>query len=96
MRTGQRGAQARIVLKLEALTNPALIEALLEAGRAGAQIDLIVRGACLGQRVIDECLVPYLHDCRDAWAQQGDGSYTRVAQDGVSAQQALMQLYAQD
>ena len=155
------GAPARIVAKLNALTDPVLIGALLEAGRAGAQVDLIVRGACqlpprvpgfsdnirvrsvvgrflehtrvlyfrwgrdaddealylssadwmsrnmfrrieiawpvrdarLRQRVIDECLVPYLHDRRDAWVQLGDGSYRRVADDGVSAQQALMGRY---
>src|SRR6187431_650595 len=49
-----------------------------------------VRDARLRQRVIDECLVPYLHDRRDAWAQQADGGYLRVATDGVSSQQALM------
>ncbi len=43
-----RGGQAaRIVLKMNALTDQPLIEALMEAGRAGVQIDLIVRGACL-------------------------------------------------
>jgi polyphosphate kinase len=52
-----------------------------------------VRDAALRQRVIDECLVPYLHDTLDAWEQQGDGSYRRVAADGVSAQQALMRFY---
>ena len=155
------GRPARIVLKLNALTDPALIEALQQAGRAGAQIDLIVRGACLlppgvagvsdnirvrsivgrflehtrvmyfrwgaaeadealylssadwmsrnmfrrieiawplrdtrlRQRVIDECLVPYLHDSLDAWTQQADGSYRRVAEAGLSAQQALMRRY---
>jgi polyphosphate kinase len=160
-RVGLRGVQPRIVLKLNALTDPALIEALRAAGRAGVSIDLIVRGACLlapgvagvsdnirvrsivgrflehtrvlyfrwgageadealylssadwmsrnmfrrvevawplrdarlRQRVIDECLVPYLRDRRDAWAQQADGSYRRVATDGASAQQALMQRY---
>ena len=154
---------ARIVLKLNALTDPALIEALLGAGRAGAQIDLIVRGACLlapgvpgvsdnirvrsiigrflehtrvlyfrwgpgeadevlylssadwmsrnmfrrievawplrdarlRQRVIDECLVPYLRDRLDAWTQHADGSYRRVDALGVSTQQALMHLYGQ-
>jgi polyphosphate kinase len=162
-RAAQRGEPARIVLKLNALTDPALIDRLLEAGRAGAQVDLIVRGACLlppgvpgvsdnirvrsivgrflehtrvfyfrwgacesdealylssadwmsrnmfcrievawplndtrlRQRVIDECLVPYLHDRFDAWAQQPDGSYRRVADAGVSAQQALMRRYGQ-
>ncbi len=162
---GNARQHARIVLKMNALTDPALIEALLDAGRAGAQIDLIVRGACmlapgvpgqsdnirvrsivgrflehtrivycrwgaaeadealylssadwmsrnmfgrieiawplrdarLRQRVIDECLVPYLHDSLDAWAQQPDGSYVSVAPrgkaPGVSAQQALMRRF---
>jgi polyphosphate kinase len=153
------GAAARIVVKINALTDPALIEGLVEAGQAGAQIDLIVRGACmlppglpgrtenirvrsvvgrflehsriiyfcwgpgeadevlylssadwmsrnmfrrievawpvrdaaLRQRVIDEGLVPYLHDQRDAWTLDGEGRYRRVAEAGVSAQQALMQ-----
>ena len=41
------GKPARIVLKMNALTDEALILALAEAGRAGATIDLIVRGACI-------------------------------------------------
>lgn len=41
-----KGADARIVLKMNALTDEALIAALIEAGRKGVQIDLIVRGAC--------------------------------------------------
>ena len=41
------GKPARIVLKLNSLTDEPLIEALLEAGQAGARIDLIVRGACI-------------------------------------------------
>lgn len=44
----------------------------------------------LRQRVIDECLVPYLHDGCDAWDQQPDGSYLRLRDDGPSAQRALM------
>lgn len=49
----------------------------------------------LRQRVIDECLVAYLHDDRDAWMQQPDGSYVPAAHphDGHGAQNALMQLY---
>jgi len=146
------------VLKVNALTDQALIGALVAAGRAGAQIDLIVRGACslppglpgqtdrirvrsvvgrflehtrvlyfrwgasaqeealyltsadwmsrnmfrrievawpvsepaLRQRLIDECLVPYLMDGKDAWLEQSDGSYVPVGLDGASAQQALM------
>ena len=152
------GKPARIVVKVNALTDSTLVEALIAAGQAGASIDLIVRGACslppgiqgitdnirvrsvvgrflehsriiylcwgdsddeealylssadwmlrnmlrrielawpirdkaMRQRVIDECLVPYLHDTRDAWLLQSNGKYERVSSDGVSAQQALM------
>ena len=156
------GRAARVVVKINALTDPGLIEALLAAGRAGARIDLVVRGACmlppglpgrsdnirvrsvvgrflehsrvfyfrwgegddeevlylssadwmsrnmfgrieiawpvrdpaLRQRVIDEGLVPYLHDECDAWLLDGEGRYRRVAEQGVSAQRALMQRYS--
>ncbi|MDE2394069.1 MAG: polyphosphate kinase 1 [Burkholderiales bacterium] len=152
---------ARIVAKVNALTDPALIDALVAAGAAGASIDLIVRGACLlrpgvagysdnirvrsivgrflehsrvlyfrwgeseddealyltsadwmsrnmfrrievawpvrdralRQRVIDEGLVPYLHDERDAWVLDGEGRYRRVGGAGPGAQQALMRRY---
>ena len=155
------GQPARIVAKINALTDIPLIDALITAGQAGADIDLIVRGACmlppgiagltdrirvrsvvgrllehsrvlyfrwgpseadealfmssadwmsrnmfrrievawpvrdpaLRQRVIDECLVPYLHDKQDAWELQADGSYVRVGTEGPSAQQALMRRY---
>jgi polyphosphate kinase len=155
------GGAARIVAKVNALTDPALIQALVVAGQAGAQIDLIVRGACmlppglpgvtdrirvrsvvgrflehprilyfswgesrddevlylssadwmsrnmfrrievawpvrdaaLRQRVIDEALVPYLHDTADAWAMDSQGEYARVGTQGQSAQRALMQRY---
>jgi polyphosphate kinase len=146
---------------VNALTEPALIHALLRTAQAGAQVDLIVRGACmlppglpgvsdrirvrsvvgrflehsrimyfrwgegpddevlylssadwmgrnmfrrievawplrdprLRQRVIDECLVPCLHDQRDAWTLNPDGSWQRVAESGASAQAALMGRY---
>jgi len=162
-RAAEAGANARIVVKVNALTDVALIEALIDAGRAGARIDLVVRGACMlppgivgvtdrirvrsvvgrflehsrvlyfrwgdaadeealflssadwmsrnmygrieiawpvrdaamRQRVIDECLVPYLHDREDAWALRLDGTYERIGTEGPSAQQALMQRYAQ-
>ena len=61
----------------------------------------------LRQRLIDECLVAYLHDGRDAWELGADGSYQRVLRDthpgeeGASraieahgAQAALMGRYA--
>jgi polyphosphate kinase len=41
------GKPARIVLKMNALTDEALGLALAQAGRAGVAIDLIVRGACI-------------------------------------------------
>jgi polyphosphate kinase len=150
-----------VVAKINALTDPALIQALAAASQAGAQIDLIVRGACmlppgvpgqserirvrsvvgrflehsrvlyfrwgegqddealylssadwmtrnmlgrieiawpvrdatLRQRVIDECLVPYLHDTLDAWTLAADGQYQRAGDKGISAQQALMRRF---
>lgn len=156
-----RGAPARIVIKMNALTDLPLIDALLLAGQQGAKIDLIVRGACmlpagvagvsenirvrsvigrflehtrvfyfcaeqdealflssadwmtrnmtrrielawpindsaLRQRIIDECLIAYLHDGRDAWDLASDGHYHRVdlKAPGYGAQQALMQRYS--
>ena len=154
------GEDARIVLKMNALTDEALILALVEAGRKGVQIDLIVRGACqlpaqrpgctdnirvrsiigrflehsrvfyfswgeheelflssadwmnrnmlrrvelawpvqdkkLRQRVIDECLVAYLGDDRDAWLLDATGTYQKPSHplDGKGAQLALMARY---
>ncbi len=49
-RVGEAAAQgkdARIVLKMNALTDEALMMALVGAGQRGARIDLIVRGACM-------------------------------------------------
>ncbi|WP_421886526.1 polyphosphate kinase 1 [Methylibium sp.] len=160
-----RGGQAaRIVVKINSLTDEALMLALAEASQAGVEIDLVVRGACMlppglpgftervrvrsvvgrflehtrilyfrwgptdddevlylssadwmtrnmlrrievawpvrdaraRQRVIDECLLPYLHDRRDAWRQLADGRYERIGTDGPSAQQALMTRYHPD
>ncbi|KPF49436.1 polyphosphate kinase [beta proteobacterium AAP51] len=156
------GKTARVVVKINALTDPQLMHALIEAGMAGVSIDLIVRGACmlppgvpgrtdnirvrsvigrflehtrvlyfrwgdgdedemlylssadwmsrnmfrrielawpvrdagLRQRVIDEALVPYLHDKRDAWVMDSSGRYKRVSETGPSAQRALMQRLA--
>jgi polyphosphate kinase len=157
-RAARAGRKARIVLKINALTDAALIAALVDAGQAGAEIDLVVRGACclppglpgqtdrirvrsvvgrflehtrllyfrwgagaadevlyltsadwmsrnmfrrieiawpvrdaeLRQRLIDEALLPYLLDGRDAWCQQADGRYVPVEPRGASAQQALV------
>ena len=41
------GKPARIILKMNALTDEALVLALVKAGRAGVEVDLILRGACI-------------------------------------------------
>ena len=50
------------------------------------------------QRIIDECLVAYLHDGLDAWDLQNDGRYIRVNAarpgSGHGAQAALVARYA--
>lgn len=46
----QKGKEARIIFKANALVDPAIICALYEASNAGVKIDLIIRGIC--------CLVP--------------------------------------
>lgn len=161
-RAAKQGGDARIVLKMNALTDELLIRSLIQAGQHGVRIDLLVRGACmlpaqvagytenirvrsvigrflehsrvfyfcggreeelylssadwmnrnmvrrveicwpvtdpgLRQRVVDECLLAYLHDGVDAWDMQSDGSYLAVrgtrGPDGRSAQQALMGRY---
>ena len=157
------GQDARIVLKMNALTDEQLIHALIRAGQQGVKIDLIVRGACMlpaqvqgyteniqvrsiigrflehsrvfyfrlqdtedlylssadwmnrnmvrrvelawpvtdpvqRQRLVDECLVAYLHDAVDAWELGPDGTYTRCRVAGKTvphaAQAALMGRYA--
>ncbi len=155
------GQGGRIVLKMNSLTDLPLVEALMAAGQQGAQIDLIVRGACvlpagvpgvsenirvrsvigrflehsrvfyfrageteslylssadwmsrnmmrrvelawpvddpvLRQRIIDECLLAYLHDSQDAWDLAPDGRYHRVGLNapGHGAQNALMARYS--
>jgi polyphosphate kinase len=40
------GTRARIIAKLNALTEPAVIQALYKASRAGVDVELIVRGVC--------------------------------------------------
>ena len=158
------GKPARLVAKMNSLTDEGLIRALVAAGQQGAQIDLIVRGACmlpagvpgltdnirvrsiigrflehsrvfyfmageqeslylssadwmnrnmfgrvelawpvddgvLRQRLIDECLMAYLHDAQDAWTLNADGSYSRVQSSrkgklNTGAQAALMARYS--
>ena len=46
-RAAAAGKPARIVLKMNALTDEPLIHSLIAAGQRGVQIDLIVRGACM-------------------------------------------------
>jgi len=53
-----------------------------------------VQRRALRQRIIDECLVPYLRDTRDAWLLQGDGTYERIVVGDRSAQESLMRRYS--
>ncbi|MDR0230933.1 MAG: polyphosphate kinase 1 [Dysgonamonadaceae bacterium] len=46
----KQGQKAHIILKMNGLQDPAMIDELYEASKAGVEIDLIVRGIC--------CLVP--------------------------------------
>jgi polyphosphate kinase len=41
------GLPARIALKMNALTDEPLMRALVAAGRRGAKVDLVIRGACM-------------------------------------------------
>jgi len=53
-----------------------------------------IHDEALKRRVIDECLVAYLYDSKDAWQLGSDGKYTAVCEDAneqkLSAQTALM------
>ncbi len=164
-RAASAGKSCRIVLKMNAVTDEALIDHLMQAGRAGVKIDLIVRGACMlpaqvagktdnirvrsiigrflehsrvfyfregetedlylssadwmsrnmlrrielawpvtdpqaRQRIVDECLVAYLHDEVDAWNLTTQGEYVRSpavhGRPGHGAQQALMARYSRN
>lgn len=157
-----KGRPARIVAKMNSLTDELLVHTLIAAGQQGVKIDLIVRGACMlpaqvpghtdnirvrsiigrflehsrvfyfregevedlylssadwmnrnmvrrvelawpvtdpiqRQRLIDECLVAYLHDTVDAWDLGADGTYHRVQVEANAtrhgAQAALMARY---
>ena len=59
MELAQKGKVGRIILKMNALQDPTMINRLYEASQAGVEIDLIVRGIC--------CLIPgqtYSHNIR--------------------------------
>jgi polyphosphate kinase len=161
----REGKDCRVVVKMNALTDEALIYSLMRAGQQGVKIDLIVRGACmlpaqvpgqtdnirvrsvigrflehsrvfyfrvgevedlylssadwmnrnmvrrvelawpvtdpvLRQRIVDECLVAYLHDGVDAWNLGPTGTYVRATVSGKQvasgAQQALMARYGRN
>jgi len=54
--------------------------------------------ADIQQRVVKECLIPYLQDNQDAWVLEANGQYAPVAKlpftaKAISAQAMLMQMY---
>lgn len=57
-----------------------------------------VNDPVIRQRIVDECLVAYLHDGMDAWELQADGHYVRLGAGAHTlahgAQAALMARYA--
>jgi polyphosphate kinase len=72
---------ARIVVKVNSLTDPALMSALAQASQAGASIDLVVRGACmlppgLPERTehvrVRSIVGRFLEHTRIAWFRWGD------------------------
>jgi polyphosphate kinase len=46
-RACEQGGSAKIIAKMNSLTDEILVHALIEAARKGVQIDLIIRGACI-------------------------------------------------
>jgi polyphosphate kinase len=42
----QRGAEAHLIFKMNALEDPGMIELLYKASQAGVRVDLLVRGLC--------------------------------------------------
>ena len=52
-----RGPEGRIIMKMNSLADPEMVEALYEASQAGVEVDLIVRAIC--------CLRPGVPDMSD-------------------------------
>ena len=158
------GQHARIIAKMNSLTDDVLVRALISAAVAGVEIDLIIRGACIlpvdapnvqnrirvrsivgrflehsrvtyfeingvkrmwlssadwmsrnmlrrievawpitnaqnQQRIMDECLTPYLDDNDDAWVQVAGGVYQQlhnIKLQAQSAQDILIERFEQD
>jgi polyphosphate kinase len=53
-----------------------------------------VENPALRQRVIDEALVPYLHDQRGAWVLDSHGQYHPLNPNGLHAQAELIRRHA--
>ena len=164
-RAAMAGEPARIVAKMNSLTDETLVRALIEAAKHGVEIDLIVRGACIlpidaqgvdgrirvrsivgrflehsrvfyfetinkdgtqskkmwlssadwmsrnmlrrieiawpikqadmQQRIMQECLMPYLADTDDAWVQIPHGQYQLLNQKNADFKQGVIVQSAQ-
>jgi polyphosphate kinase len=46
-RNAKRGKYARMIIKMNAVVDPAIVQALYRASQAGVEIDMIVRGQCV-------------------------------------------------
>ena len=64
----EAGNRARIRIKINNLTDPAIIGELYAASQAGAEIDLIVRAICMLRPGVDGLLLPPRDP--DAWTHE--------------------------
>ena len=99
------GKEARIILKMNALQDPAMIDELYKASEAGVKIDLIVRGICClipnqpySRNIRITRIVDSFFNCQNCGFQQVringlDGPYTQILIDSRPIFSALAGVY---